>query len=572
MGRPASTRIGSGLAREFSERANAKVFLNGAVTQLGSGFLLRAALVETSTGSELAGFSASAHSADDIIMTVDHLGRDVRDKLGASLREVRSAPALAWAVTPSLEAARLYAGGLALSSAGDQSAGARLFERAVQADTEFAMAYRRMASNYLNMGNPERSAWAAERAFRFRAKLPPALQRLVEGSYYGSAAAFDLDKSNAAFEAGLEMSNPTSAGYNNLATNYRRQRDFERSLDAYRGALKTDSTSIFAPIGIVTVLWATGRKDEARGHVETNLTRWLGIGWRLLVVRADLASAEFRVDSAERILEADLHGKFPMTPNQRSDVYTALAARQRTHGGLTAATEDLSNAVKLNPAADTVGKLAPSVLYRAQVMAWDEEKPALARRLLDSASAAHPPGNASALGYRWTQLAGAYALAGDAAKARGLLSTFEQRATTNFQNADKQRLELARGWIAVAEQRYGDAVAAFKSADVDQCLICALAPLAHAYDLAGQPDSAIAVFERYLSTNYFDRAAQDQMYLAGTYKRLGELYEAKGDQGRAITYYSRFVDLWKHADPELQPKVAQVRQRLAALRAKQSKG
>ncbi len=34
----------------------------------------------------------------------------------------------------------------------------------------------------------------------------------------------------------------------------------------------------------------------------------------------------------------------------------------------------------------------------------------------------------------------------------------------------------------------------------------------------------------------------------------------------ALSHYVQFVELWKDADPELQPKVAQVRQRIAHLR------
>jgi tetratricopeptide (TPR) repeat protein len=53
--------------------------------------------------------------------------------------------------------------------------------------------------------------------------------------------------------------------------------------------------------------------------------------------------------------------------------------------------------------------------------------------------------------------------------------------------------------------------------------------------------------------------------LAGSYKRLGELYEARGDRQKAMLYYTKFVELWKNADPELQPKVAEVKKRLARL-------
>ena len=40
---------------------------------------------------------------------------------------------------------------------------------------------------------------------------------------------------------------------------------------------------------------------------------------------------------------------------------------------------------------------------------------------------------------------------------------------------------------------------------------------------------------------------------------------AKGDRVKAGMYYRKFVELWKNADPDLQPKVVEVRRRLARL-------
>jgi tetratricopeptide (TPR) repeat protein len=104
---------------------------------------------------------------------------------------------------------------------------------------------------------------------------------------------------------------------------------------------------------------------------------------------------------------------------------------------------------------------------------------------------------------------------------------------------------------------------------VDDCARCMYAALARAFDLAGMADSAIATFEQYLATPYWFRGERraDPMHLAGTYKRLGELYEAAGDTSKAIDAYTKFVTLWKDADPELQPKVAEVRRRLGRLSA-----
>ncbi len=58
----------------------------------------------------------------------------------------------------------------------------------------------------------------------------------------------------------------------------------------------------------------------------------------------------------------------------------------------------------------------------------------------------------------------------------------------------------------------------------------------------------------------------DPLFLAGTHKRLGELYEAKGERAKAEGHYLQFVDQWKNADPVLQPKVTEVKRRLAHLK------
>ncbi len=57
----------------------------------------------------------------------------------------------------------------------------------------------------------------------------------------------------------------------------------------------------------------------------------------------------------------------------------------------------------------------------------------------------------------------------------------------------------------------------------------------------------------------------DSRNLATSYKRLGELYEERGENQKAVEYYNEFVELWKEADPELQPQVEDVRGRMARL-------
>jgi tetratricopeptide (TPR) repeat protein len=125
--------------------------------------------------------------------------------------------------------------------------------------------------------------------------------------------------------------------------------------------------------------------------------------------------------------------------------------------------------------------------------------------------------------------------------------------------------------VLLAEGKAIEAVGEFRAGDqapdgpVSSCAICLYANLAQAFDRANLADSAIIYYERYVTTPMLNRLFQDPQYLAGTLKRLGELYEAKGDRQKAASVYTRFVELWKDADPELQPKVAEVRRRLQIL-------
>jgi tetratricopeptide (TPR) repeat protein len=123
--------------------------------------------------------------------------------------------------------------------------------------------------------------------------------------------------------------------------------------------------------------------------------------------------------------------------------------------------------------------------------------------------------------------------------------------------------------VALAERRWDQAIRLFHEADARTAANprYAMVRIGQAHDLAGRGDSAIVYFERFLTTPD-PQPEQDSRWRAQVYRRLGELYEAKGAKGDATEQYRRFVDLWARADPDLQPKVAEVRQRLEQLGGK----
>lgn len=101
--------------------------------------------------------------------------------------------------------------------------------------------------------------------------------------------------------------------------------------------------------------------------------------------------------------------------------------------------------------------------------------------------------------------------------------------------------------------------------DESGCATCGLFEIATVYDRARQADSALATYEQIVSTPGLWGLFDNFYTLAPTYKRLGELYEARDERAKALEYYGRFVDLWKDADHELQPVARDVRARLTRL-------
>ena len=62
-----------------------------------------------------------------------------------------------------------------------------------------------------------------------------------------------------------------------------------------------------------------------------------------------------------------------------------------------------------------------------------------------------------------------------------------------------------------------------------------------------------------------EEARAGVFYLGPSYLRRAQIYEQLGDEERAVDFYTRFIDLWKDCDPELQPQVKAAQERLNRL-------
>jgi tetratricopeptide (TPR) repeat protein len=161
----------------------------------------------------------------------------------------------------------------------------------------------------------------------------------------------------------------------------------------------------------------------------------------------------------------------------------------------------------------------------------------------------------------YDELARFFAAAGRPARARELVVRSERSRLGRLRGLTEER-RWSLGMIAVSEGRLHDALPLLQqAANALECPICSLPDLARAYDANGQSDSAIAVYERYLSTPWEFRFETDAFELGWALDRMGELYQERGNTTEAVGANRHLLALWQGADPDLGPVIANVRRR-----------
>ncbi|HET9012918.1 MAG TPA: protein kinase [Gemmatimonadaceae bacterium] len=572
------------LAREIALREGAKAVVTGDVNPLGQGYVVTVRLVSADSGAELASFHETADTPRELLPTVDKLTRQLRGKAGESLRDVHADPPLEQVTTSSLDALRLYVEGSRANAAGADDSAIRALTAAIAVDTSFAMAYRKLAASYNNAQYPRTMRDSAlKKAYQYRDRLTERERGTLLGDYFTRGPGMDRGKGIAAYEALLARYPYDAVAMNNLGNALETRREFARAESLFARLAAAEPRVPIYPQNLLGILVVEGKFAEARRVAEQLQRRFPNQG----TYTTQLAALYYARGDADSALALVGRLRQSRAPAERAIALQLAAGTTMSRGRLQEAMALRAERSAVNSARGAPAPALEDSLLESFLDIWFRERPdrglqrmeaALARTPLRSLATGDEPYYTMSPGYAastpYFTVATQYALAGKPDRARAVLAQYDADVRDSLL---RRLLEPARqnalGEIALAEGRALEAVAAFRRGDqrndgpATSCTGCPVILLARAYDRAGMTDSAIVMFERYLATSGPFRMVvnNDGIYLAGTHKRLGELYEAKGDRRRAADHYRKFVALWRNADAELQPKVAEVQQRLARI-------
>jgi len=562
MQRDANAPLTGALAREVATREGAKVVVAGEISSLGKSYVLSARILDAADGTELVALRETATDDGGIVAALDRLSGQVRERIGESLKTIRGGEPLEQVTTSSLEALRLYSEGARMNDQGLWEQAVPLLEQAIAQDSGFAMAWRKLGVALGNSGaSTERAIAAITRAYQHRDRLPE-IERQLTIAYYYSTVDVDPPKQEAAYRRVLAARPDDHTATNNLAfLLIKLGRPVEaESLAApeVRTAPAVNSLHLM----LLSAQISQGHYDEARRTIAmleqrspaSPLTLW-GRSYSL--------AAMGDYDGAERAyIEFGLKVR---DPGYQSTVHGGLAGLAQTRGNLAEAERQDRLGMDVSQRRDLPGESLAWTAALAQQYVLFRGDTAAAIRMVETALRQHPLDSIPPLDWPGAELAQVYAMAGQGAKARQILTAYEAAAPEGVRRGRWEWFR-ARGWVALAEGRATDAVAAFtQGRHADTCPDCGAWEEGLAFERANQPDSAFAAYQRAVAPGTTWKPSGDAWGLAPSLKRLGELYEEKGDKAKALESYSRFVELWKNADPVLQPAVRDVKARMAKL-------
>jgi tetratricopeptide (TPR) repeat protein/tRNA A-37 threonylcarbamoyl transferase component Bud32 len=563
MQRPTNMRVDYAVAREIATREGIKAVIDGDVVALGGRYVLSARLVSAQNGEDLATFREEASDANDIIPAISRLSKSVRSRVGESLRAVQNAKTLDKVTTPSLDALQKYvAANRMVEVEGDFARFEELMSEAIALDTGFAMAYRKLAVELGNRGlQRERIVELLQKAYDNMDRLSETERLILLGTYYMSGPRQEVPRAISALESLLDIDSANVTALNNLAVMYHLQGEYAKQETLSVRAIAVQPTASVFFNNLVHARVHLGKLDEARQAVDLaadNIPRNPDVAF----LRTEILAEELKTDSADAILDSLARARASDRPTL-AGVNFERSALRRLHGRLREALKFQADQRRLARQLGNRQAVVNAVLDTAEYDLRFRDAEASAGRAVERA-AALPIMDSIPLPQRpYQRMVEYFAATGRVDRARALYR--EMESIPQLQTPDGQRnLASARGAIARAERKFDDAIGNFRGAIGGGCPDCGLPDLGLTYDLAGQADSAIAVYTRYTQARAVT-IVQRATWLPMIHRRLGELHDARGNVDEALTHYTQFIELWKNADAELQPQVQKARERLREL-------
>jgi eukaryotic-like serine/threonine-protein kinase len=537
MGRPAEERVTGSVAREICERENIKAMLSGSIAALGSQYVVALDAVNCATGDSLAREQVTAASKEQVLPAVGKAASSLRGKLGESLASIQKFDKpVTDATTSSLEALKAYAAADEMRNGGGEAESIPLFQRAIELDPNFALAYARLAAIYSNIGEEDRGSESARKAFDLRERVSERERFYIESHYYFASG--DLEKEKETLELDIKAYPNDTTAFGNLALLYNLfYGQYEKAIPLANEATRLEPAAPFGYLHAGIAYMALNRAEEARSLMQ-----------KALDAKADNLFVHQQLYELA-LLNGDSDGMQQQVKWSEGKPSEYLLLNEATnvaaaHGQIKKAGELMRRSVQVTDRLGFRGTTA-ATLAAVAVIQSEFGNSAKARELATSSAASvHDRANLELVAL-------ALAMTGDVSHAQAIVddlghrfpddSVLHQviipcvRALTELQR--KAPEPAVQALQAVKLYELGSAVAFLPTYIRGQ-----------AYLQAKRGTDAAAEFQKIVDHRGINpTGVEHSLAKLG----LGRAYVTTGDAARARAAYQDFLALWKDADPEI---------------------
>ncbi len=554
MGRSPDERFTPATTREICQRLGSKAMLTGQVSQLADHYYILLEAFSCASGDSIARAGGEAASKPETLKALDAAAAEIRRKLGESLSSIQKYDVpIEQATTTSLEALKAFSLGQAKRNRGNELSSIPLFQRAIELDPDFAMAYAVLGQVYANHEQGALAADYTRKAFERRQRAGDQERFYILTHYYDNVTR-ELDRSAETYELWQQTYPRDVVPRINLTEMYHRRGEHEKALaeilEAFRldphAALMTYEELIDSYICLDRLAQAKATAAQSVAHGFSSEDAPLK---RYLIAFLENDAATMRALSTSSAAK----------PSE--SVFLALEASAAAFSGRLRSAEDLFERAEDTSARDNPGENTATWQALEALTEAEYDRPQQARHFAMMSEATAKNHDAEVLA------ALALARAGDAPHAQALISELgEQYPRDTLLNnvwlpTIRAQLELLRG-NANGALHFLASAAPYELGETEP--LPSLFPVflrGEAYLQLRNGNSAAAEFQKVL-----DHPGIMGALLHGALARLDQARARalNGDLAGSRQSYQDFLARWRNADPQT-PLMRQAKSEYAKL-------
>ena len=264
MGRSPDDRITRDVGREICERQGIKAMLAGSITRLGNNYVITLEAINPRSGDPFASEQVEAASKENVLSALGTATSNLRQKLGESLSSIQKYDVkIEQATTSSLEALKAYAMGDEERTKGRARESLVFYQRAVELDPNFAIAYARIGVHYFNQRQLETSKQYTQKAYDLRDRVSERERLYITEKYYNYVTG-EIDKAIETLQTWSKLYPDDFVPHNNLSIAYRILGRYEEALKESLEAVRLRPNNTAARTNVISNYSVLGRFDETQ--------------------------------------------------------------------------------------------------------------------------------------------------------------------------------------------------------------------------------------------------------------------------------------------------------------------